>query len=400
MLRDILQTSAWRLVSTIAGFSWTLILVNNLDKSEYGLYSSYLILMSLVPFLLDLGTNNGLIISRDEKDRIEINPFFTIKFIIVTLLVLIITLISLAYNDLLIFLMGVTALVTGMYDSLTTVRISYSNFKLFNLTVPIRNCVNVILGILLLKSLTIQNVMLIVLSAAILQFLTYFYISREDYKNVRVGVKGLKNFLRLSSGLGFLKVAELIMSQSQIVVFTVYAYFNIRSSEEIASFTGAFTLCLALPILANSATKIMLPKIANTNGSSEISTFFNRYFSILALFFVFLTFVIISITHWFFPANYGSSVKIIPIITLSIFVSLLTKQYSLRFLKKDYHMYLFRILMLQIVADILFAFIFIYNFSYSGAAFALLCSRILGFFLYKKNSKKIDLIRNIDYETN
>ena len=388
--------------------AFTLSLMKVLSKEEYGEYGYLYGLAGVVPFFLNLGINKSFTtFTCTEKDQQVFNNYLGLywktKLILSACLIVFSILFYFYYNSLLEVGALLCGILFGFSESFKSPAESQRKFDFVSKIVPLRNILLVAFCSVayLLDVLDLKLVILILMASNFLNVIViYFYYLK---KVAPFSTKTTFSFKVLFSQTKWLFIKELLqvfMARMELFVLTYYIEKGLIATEERAYFSGAFTLCFILPIITNSLTNVLLPEVAQLQGSKHLKKYLNKLKKTLFIsipssgIFYLAMYVFVTI---FFEEKYEASLSLFPIIIISTLFTFYTNNISLIFYREGKLQAISIITASQFVLGFFSCIILTPLYGSMGAVMSLLMVRILGFLIVMIMVKK-DL--NGNYQKN
>jgi len=394
MLRNFGLVVGSRLLNAALGFCLTLLLFElpRDGSGDFGKYSFYVALAGSIPFWVNLGIDKSFVTftstKEDEGNYLNyLGLFWKSKLILAFLTFLgCLAYFLLAEQRTLIMVALLSGLVFGFSESFKPPAESKKNFNFVSVIVPIRNLVLVIFAVILMakKALTLQNIVLALFIANGVNLLVSFLLYRIYVAPFTV--KTTLSFKTLFQDTKWLFIKEFVQnyaSKTEIFLLSYFVGAEIIPEEERTYFAGAFSLCMVLPILTNSLTKVLLPTVTNIKQAENLKIYIRKltktlFISVPAAI-AFLTAIYFFVNE--FKPDYKNSLPLMPIIILGTFFTFYTNNISLIFYRKGEIHFVSIVAIIQFISGAIICYTLIPLYGAMGAVLSLLSVRIIGFII-------------------
>ena len=336
--RDIFSVIGGRIFTSGLYFIFTLILMSVLTVEEYGKYTYYYSIMLMVPFILDLGTNNAFIALGAKKASISVkqyyiykNNFLFIKYLLLSIFILFATIIYLLnlinFFILVVILFGSALSIQELFSTLLVAK---KNFKLLIFLMPIRNFIAVIILIIMCYFIEITDLdaVFIIGFASFISSLIYTIIVREYRINIKTLSKRIwEDFFKYSGWLVIYNFATTVMVRLEIFVLEYYGNHKIIDINELGYFSAAFSFAFILPLITNSIVRVMLPNIASIRYFDEYQKYLaniKRLILPVTLSILIMILLIVIFIYFFYYEKYEHSIVVFIIISLATIMTFFT----------------------------------------------------------------------------
>ena len=172
-------------------------------------------------------------------------------------------------------------------------------------------------------------------------------------------------------------------SKTEIFLLTYFVGAEIIPEEERTYFAGAFSLCMVLPILTNSLTKVLLPTVTNIKQAENLKIYIKKLTKTLIISvpaaIAFLVTVYFFVNE--FKPDYKNSLPLMPIIILGTFFTFYTNNISLIFYRKGEIHFVSIVAIIQFISGAIICYTLIPLYGSMGAVLSLLSVRIIGFII-------------------
>lgn len=390
IVKDFSLVIISRFINAFLFLLFTFFMMSVLSVENYGEFSFFYSIASVVPFFLNLGIDASLIaitskIDNHDKYLNYLGLYWRLKFILIGVGVLIsFVYLSFVGNEL-VFLSLLAGITFGFSDCFKAPAEARKMFNFVSLTLPLRNTFLLLLCFFLYW-LGYDNVYVFIycmISANVLRivFIYVLYVRK-------IAPLVLKTTLKFGDLFVFLKwiftkdLLITIVAQLEILILGQLVLHNIVSKAELGYYSGAFTLSMVLSLVTNSLTSILLPEVAGKDDVKSLQSFILKLFKSM-LFVVpvciLFYFIITAFVHFGYGEKYEASIPLFPIIILGTIFAFYANNISLIFYRKDRLFFLVLITFLKLVLGVVLSLIFIPIYGSWGAAISFLIVRIFDF---------------------
>lgn len=397
--QNVLSIFSSRILNSILYFSITLIMMEFLTVEGYGKYSFYFSLMSFTTFFLSMGINTtyvSLVIHEEsEKKQIEYyNSFVTFKLIVFLILAISFFIYYFFSRNLITSVVLFSGLFFGLFESIKPPLQAKKLFKKIALVLPLRNIL-LIIGVLIIMIFGLISLDLIVWLFFItnfLAFLVFLFISKLRF--YELDVYGAFNIMVESKWLFMKDFSDAIMMQSQIFILKYYVDKGLVVTTELGFFSGAFTICMILPIISSSIVNVYLPEMSNYKKNDDVVTYLNNLRKTFPLVLFLGLFFLVGCEYFlniFFDTKYSGSLPLLKFIIAAIICSFYTKLIGLLFYNKKGFSVILKLSIVHLLIDIPLGLVLSAKMGAVGAAITILSVRFVGFLYIILKLKKLKL---------
>lgn len=391
--RDFLSLFSGRLFGAGVNFLVMMLLLNRLSVSEFGQFTYFFALMGALQLVLDVGMDNSFVAlsssqyaqDRAGYDRSEIT-FLNLKYLIGALC-LAVALGTLAVKqDLLLFTVMLSSVPLGLADTLLTFLRVKGEFKTVGALVAVINVMRfAVVGLLALsETVHIDTVMY----GYALSNLAYFGIC---YARARLAKwhslldrEILKAVFSMTKWLFLYNISILFMMRMEVFFLKLYSADGAIAEAELGVYGAAFRLAFFLPLITNSLTAALLPKVSQMKSQGEIDAYLRRIPSMIlpvAAVFAASYFASGPLIHYGFSGKYDPSIVIFQLILFGVACTVFTNSLMLLFYSTKQLNLLVILSTVQLVANVLLDLFLIQSHGALGAGWAMVVVRVIGLVL-------------------
>lgn len=410
--KDIMSVIGGRVFTSGLYFTFIGILMAILSVEDYGKYTYYYSLIAIIPFFMDLGTNNAFLSLgakkiNDEQHVFEVcrSNYLAIKYLLFLVFILF---------ALVLFLIGklnyilLIVLITGIFVALQELMVNLlavkKKFGRFSILMPMKNILSLAILMLFIffmgeGELNANNSIFILSIATVISMIFYLLFGKDYFFEKKlISIDECKQLCSYSSWLVVYGFCIALMMRIDIFILEYYsANHTFIDSNELGYFSAAFSLGLVLPMVTNSIVKVAFPNLSQFNTTSQVKKYISLVrratLPISLCVFMFSIFVVFLVKMYFYE-KYGSSIDIFLVISLATMISFFTNLLLPLFYTANKTFFIAKLGMAQLVVNILASFILIYFYGALGASISILVVRLIGLVVVILNIKSITLANN------
>lgn len=370
---------------------FTFFMMSVLSVENYGEFSFFYSIASVVPFFLNLGIDTSLItitskIENHQKYLNYLGLYWRLKFVLIGIGVLMALSYMLIVGNELIFLSLMAGITFGFSDCFKPPAEARKKFNFVSLTLPLRNTFLLILCGIFYWLGYIDDVYVFIycmIGANVLRIVAIYFVYVR-----KIAPLELKTSLKFGDLFVFLKwifTKDLLITfvaQLEVLILGQLVLHEIVPKAELGYYSGAFTLSMVLSLVTNSLTSILLPEVAGKDDVKSLQSFIGKLFKSMLFVIpvcVVFYFIITAFVQFGFGEKYESSIPLFPIIILGTIFAFYANNISLIFYRKDRLFFLVLITFLKLVLGVILSFILIPIYESWGAAISFLMVRVFDF---------------------
>jgi len=405
--KDIISVIGGRVFTSGLYFAFLGILMAVLSVEDYGKYTYYYSLIAIVPFFMDLGTNNAFLslgakkLKKDEHEfELYKSNYLAIKYLLFIIYIFLIAALyffdSINYLMLIVLFTGILFALQELLANLFAVR---KQFDKFSLLMPVRNVLNLIIVATFIMILSVvelnANNSIIMLTVATAASLLFYFIYNNDFffNKAYLDFDICRSLCSYSSWLVVYGFCTALMMRIDIFILEYYNTLDAGiGRNELGYFSAAFSLGLVLPMITNSIVKVAFPNLSQINCVVEVDKYLTliKKAVIPVLLSVFgFSFLVILCVKFFLYQKYGSSIDVFLVISLATIVSFFTNLLIPLFYASNNTFFIAKLGISQLLINIVSSFCLIYFYGALGAAISILIVRTFGLFFVTFNIKAV-----------
>lgn len=397
IIKNVLSIFTGRILNSILYFILTMILMKSLSVSNYGTYAYYYSIISFSSFFLTFGVNNTYVTlithanSIGEEKRYY-NGYVTIKLFLTLIITISIISYQLLTNNLVISISLFSGLLFGLFESVKVPLQAKKEFKKIALILPFRNIlfITIISFFLLINFLSLSSTIYTLLICNLINLLVFvFFVAKLKF--YKVDFFSALEILIESRWLTVRDFCIAIMMQSQIFIMKYYIDKQIIPEEQLGYFSGAFTICMILPLISSSIVNVFLPEMNNYKGK-KINNYLNiliKSIPIISVLLIFFNFFSSYFLELFFTNKYSNSIPLLKYLIVAIGLSFYTNLISLLYYNKKRMNLIMKLSIIQLLFDAIIGYILIGKYGALGGVITVITVRFVGLIFVLVNLKKL-----------
>ncbi len=405
--KDIMSVIGGRVFTSGLYFIFIGFLMTFLTVEDYGMYTYYYSLIAMIPFFIDLGTNNAFLAlgakklkeSTIEFDKYKSN-YLVIKYVLFfAFFLLALFLFSFKHISNTLFFVVIIGITVALLELMANLLAVKKAFSMFSILMPVRNILILVIVLFVISfdyinNLNVFNSLLILGLATFISLFIYLIFIRDyTFKKTNLALNVCRELCSYSSWLVIYGFCVALMMRIDIFIIEYYSGDgDILGSNELGYFSAAFSLSLILPMITNSIVKVAFPSISQISYASDVDKYISLIKKAIApVFLAVLIFmlIVVTIVNMFFYQKYGGSISVFLLISLATMISFYTNLLIPLFYVSNKTFFIAKLGVIQLLVNAIASFILIYFYGAVGAAISILIVRSIGLIILGRNIKTV-----------